>query len=248
MFASPAPQAYQSIVIVGGGCYGAYYVRQLLRARDAKRISFDRLVVVDRNANCQVASGWPDERAVVIANSEWAPFFDMYLQTARTTEIPSRDAIVPSPLMPHLMYEWLLRPARARWPRRTVESRPVTVPAGTPYDTLAPDGTRYVSFADWLCPVHCIEPSTCPVIREPRTWEMTEAMHALAAATPAAGPVLFTCRHRVYGVGMFDVSTVLAGDETVAAAGASPAAADVLVATVSACHGAASLLHLGPAR
>jgi hypothetical protein len=71
-------------------------------------------------------------------------------------------------------------------------------------------------------------------------------MQALADAIPAAGPVLFTCRHRVYGVGMFDVATVVAGDATVASAGSSAAAADVLVATVSACHGAASLLHIGP--
>ena len=149
--------------------------------------------------------------------------------------------------MPHLMYEWLLRRARARWPGRLVEPRPVPLGPGTPYDTQAPDGTRYVSFADWLCPVHCIEPSICPVIRAPRTWEMTEAMETLTrrldAVHPTAGPVLFTCRHRVYGVGMFDVATVLQGDAIVA--GASEAATDVLVATISACHGAASLLHLG---
>ena len=58
--------------------------------------------------------------------------------------------------------------------------------------------------------------------------------------------MLFTCRHRVYGVGMFDVSTVLAGDAAVARAGAAAEPVDVLVGDVSACHGAASLLHLGP--
>ncbi|MDQ3426744.1 MAG: hypothetical protein M3477_02840, partial [Gemmatimonadota bacterium] len=64
---------------------------------------------------------------------------------------------------------------------------------------------------------------------------------------PTAGPVLFVCRHRVYGVGMFDVAAVLAGDAIVAAAGEEHEAVDVVVGTVSACHGAASLLHLGPA-
>ena len=106
---------------------------------------------------------------------------------------------------------------------------------GTPYDVQAPDGTRYVSFADWLCPVHCIEPATCPMIRAPRTWEMGDAMGdltpALGQAHPTAGPVLFTCRHRVYGVGMFDVATVLEGDAVVARAGAAGAPVDVLVGT-----------------
>jgi hypothetical protein len=44
---------------------------------------------------------------------------------------------------------------------------------------------------------------------------------------------------------MFDVSEVLAGDNAVAAAGHGGTPIDVLVATVSSCHGAASLLYLG---
>ena len=149
------------------------------------------------------------------------------------------------------MSDWLLRRARARWPGRdVVEPGPCRSAPGTPYDAHAPDGTRYVSFADWLCPIHCIEPATCPVIRAPRTWEMGDAMEALhrrlGRRTRPPGPVLFTCRHRVYGVGMFDVAAVLAGDAVVARGRARPGrAVDVLVATVSACHGAASLLHLG---
>jgi hypothetical protein len=45
---------------------------------------------------------------------------------------------------------------------------------------------------------------------------------------------------------MFDVATVLAGDELVARTGAADGTLDILVGTISACHGAASLLHLGP--
>jgi hypothetical protein len=69
--------------------------------------------------------------------------------------------------------------------------------------------------------------------------------HRLGQSRPTAGPVLFMCQHRVFGVGMFDVSAVLAGDAMVAAAGRSQSPIDVLIGTVSSCHGAASLLHLG---
>jgi hypothetical protein len=148
------------------------------------------------------------------------------------------------------MYEWLVRRARGRWPGRPVETRPLSEPVGTPYDATAPDGTRYVSFADWLCPTHCIEPSICPVTRAPRTWEMGEAMAEVVArlqvTSPTAGPALFVCRHRVFGVGMFDAAEVLAGDRFVAEAGSAGGEVDVLVGTVSGCHGAVSLLHLGP--
>ena len=88
------------------------------------------------------------------------------------------------------------------------------------------------------------------MIRAPRTWEMGDAMADLVArlqlTAPTAGPALFVCRHRVFGVGMFDAAEVLAGDRLVAEAGSSPGEMDVLVGTVSACHGAVSLLHLGP--
>jgi len=50
----------------------------------------------------------------------------------------------------------------------------------------------------------------------------------------------------VFGVGMFEVSAVQAGDAAVTAAGESGSEIGVVVGTVSACHGALGLLHLGP--
>lgn len=241
----------RDVAIVGGGCYGTFYAGQLLKAAERGKARYRRLLVVDRDPGCRFAGeiGEGPDRELVVA--EWGEFFDHWLDRPGGPEEGRGDAIVPSPLMPHLMYQWLVRRARSRWPGRLVEPRPLMSPIGTPYDTAGEDGTRYVSFADWLCPTHCIEPAICPVIRAPRTWEMAEAMEAHAArlglAAPTAGPALFVCRHRVYGVGMFDAAEVLEGDRLVAEAGAGAGETDVLVGTVSACHGAVSLLHLGAA-
>ena len=58
------------------------------------------------------------------------------------------------------------------------------------------------------------------------------------------GPAVFHCAHRAYGVGMFDVADVIAADRMVAeSADARPA--EVLVGTVSHCHGALAVLALG---
>jgi hypothetical protein len=237
------------VVIVGGGCYGTFYAGQLARACERGKASYRRLLIVDYDPDCRFAreiGPAPDRQLVT---EDWSAFFDRYLaESSPLAEAP--DAIVPSPLMPHLMYQWLLRRASARWPGRPVESRPVPAGPGTPYDVLAPDGTRYVSYADWLCPTHCIEPAICPITRGPRTWEMSEALQRmvsrLSANRPTVGPVLLVCRHRVFGVGMFDVAEVLASDAQVAEAGAAHESVDILVGTVSSCHGATSLLHLGP--
>ena len=58
------------------------------------------------------------------------------------------------------------------------------------------------------------------------------------------GPVIFHCTHRAYGVGMFDTRDVVAGDALIRAVG-EQGSADVLVGTVSHCHGAFNVLHVG---
>jgi hypothetical protein len=242
--------AFRDVVIVGGGCYGTFYTGQLLRAAERGRAHFRRLLVVDRDPQCRVTREIGQTEGVTLVNQDWSDFFDQYLAAAApVAQSGPGDAIVPSPLMPHLMYEWLVRQARLRWPGRTVTTVRVPAGPGTPYDVTAPDQTRYVSYADWICPTHCIEPAICPVIRAPRSWELADALAAVARkldrSHPTAGPVLFVCEHRVYGVGMFDVAEVLAGDAAVAAAGAPGNPVDVLVGTVSSCHGAVNLLHLG---
>ena len=58
-----------------------------------------------------------------------------------------------------------------------------------------------------------------------------------AAGHKLAGPFVFHCTHRAYGVGMIDVRSVVEADAAVAAMAAS-GPADVLLGTMSHCHGA----------
>lgn len=232
---------------MAAGCYGTFYAGQLAKAAERGKVAFDVVTIVDRNAGCQARRELGEAPGRRFVTAEWTPYFDARLAgPAGSADAP--DAIVPSPLMPHLMFEWLVRRARRRWPDRAVAVVPADEPLGTPYDVLAPDGVRYVSHADWMCPVHCIEPLTCPMTKAPRTWEMRDTLAAAVARVgerrPAAGPVVFHCRHRVHGVGMFDVAEVQAGDTLVAEAGAR-GPVDVVVGTLSSCHGAVGILRLG---
>ena len=47
---------YGTLIVVGGGCYGSYYVRQLGRARAAGALAWERLIVVDRDSGCRIAT------------------------------------------------------------------------------------------------------------------------------------------------------------------------------------------------
>ena len=238
--------------MVGGGCYGTFYASQLAKAKARGKTDYRTLIVVDRNPECRARRELGETSDRQFVTSDWTTFFDEWLSHApRTTHRGSDDQIVPSPHMPHLMFEWVLRRARGRWPNRAVSVEPVPGDFPTPYDRPGADHTRYVSWADWICPTHCIEPALCPAIGAPRTWEMGDTVRELADRLRAAGravqgPALFVCKHQVFGVGMFSADAVREGDALVEAAGASEADADVLVGTISSCHGALNLLHLGP--
>lgn len=248
------PQTYGTIVVVGGGCYGSFYVQQLARARDAGALTWTQVVVVDRDASCPIACAaragslrTPDVR---IVTADWTMFFREYLAAACADPIGTRhDAIVPSPLMPHLMYEWVRSRAVDRWPDRAIGTRSIETIPGMPWQRAGSGDTHYVSFAEWVCPVNCIEPAVCPKTRGPRWWTMPTAVQAYVEAGRADGrplvdPVIFHCTHRAYGVGMFDTATAVHADSVVAEAGKG-GPAEVLVGTVSHCHGALSVLTIG---
>ena len=245
-----AAQSYGTISIVGGGCYGSYYLRQLHRARRANAIAWDRLVVVDRNADCAVAlaeEAATADRADVV-RADWDDYFDGALAAAVRQSGSSRDAIVPSPLMPHLAFSWLERRARHRFGTDAVRRLPLSVAPPTPWQRAGADGTHYASYATRTCPVNCIEPVRCPATRGHRAWSMPDAMRQYVDALPSAerllGPLVFHCSHRAYGVGMIDVSDLVAADAFVTA-NAAAGQAEFLVATVSHCHGALGRLAVG---
>ncbi len=157
-------------------------------------------------------------------------------------EARAGDALVPSPLMPHLLLDWLIRQAGARDPRRPATVRPLNATPPTPWERAAPDARHYVSYATWTCPVNCIEPARCPHTRGSRDWSMPETVRAMAAADPSLdGAVIFHCEHRTYGVGMVDAATVADADQRVTAWSANRPTR-VLVGTVSHCHGALGVL------
>jgi hypothetical protein len=226
------PDRYGTITIVGGGCYGSFYLRQLYRARSAGALAWDRVIVVDRNPECPASQNLGD---ATLAVSDWTAYFRDHMRDA--------DAIVPSPLMPHLMYEWVRDRAKERWPDRTITTRPLPSAPPTPWERAAPDGVHYVSFATWMCPINCIEPATCPHTKGPRDWTMPATIREYAAREGLTGPALFHVTHRAYGVGMLNVADVVAADQLVQDA-ARDSAAQVLVGTVSHCHGALAVLSI----
>ena len=239
------PLTFGRIVIIGGGCYGSWYAQQLQRAEAAGALHSREIVVVDRDPECRVAQrmaeGAYPALALRLETSTWDEYLIAWLGQGAPALV--NDAMVPSPLMPHLCLDWLMARARQRWPGRqlTVESLPAAPPM--PWERAAPDGRHYVSFATWMCPVNCIEPERCPETRETRWWSMPPALESYVAGQRGVldGSFIFHCTHRRYGVGMIDAHAIAAADDALAAA-VDDSSRRFLVGTVSHCHGALGVL------
>jgi hypothetical protein len=78
-------------------------------------VAWDELVVVDRDERCAVAALPPHAHppGMRLVVSDWHEYFAEFLALAAEDGARRGDAIVPSPLMPHLIADWLLEPARS---------------------------------------------------------------------------------------------------------------------------------------
>lgn len=233
-------------VILGGGCYGTFYARQLIRAAEAGAIAGPEIIVVDRNAKPKIAEVPPAQRYVRLVRDDWEHFLGAHL--ARL-DAGADDQIVPPPFTPHLAVSWLLAALRRARPDMTWEIEPFALLPGTPFQRLAANGTLAASHADWICPIHCIEPDVCPKTRGPRYWDMADTAHAYAKSLGEAGqPIeqihLFRCLHFTHGVGTYPAGaliTALKQLQALQSSAVTPLRA--LIGTVSRCHGAMHLLN-----
>lgn len=211
------------LAVIGGGWSGSYHTRQLLKAVHADRLPGERLVVIDRDPDCAAAhefSGIPEVRFVT---SDWLDFLRGWLGWAA----PS-DFLVPAPLAPHLLWEWLageLNADRLEPPRGWE----------LPYEQPGTGQELFLSAAAWTCPATCVEPAHCPVLHAPRDWDLADLITERAMAL-GYEPVVFRCLHLAGGVGAIGVAEVLKARERAAGA------ARVLVAASSRCHAAVGAL------
>lgn len=193
-----------------------------------------------------------DGLALEFVASDWDLFFEGWFARAiAAPDAASRDAVVPSPLMPHLLADWVA--GRVAWhrPGERVERVALTATPETPWQRTAPDRAHYASFATWMCPINCIEPPRCPETRGPRAWTMPATVQQAADAAAGQGTpydvvALFHTTHRLFGVGMFDAADAVRVDAELQGAATAGASLSVLVASVSHCHGALAALRSIP--
>lgn len=230
-------------IVLGGGCFGSFYVRQLLRGAD--RLGVGSIHVVDHDPQCKVRREFGDRSHLVYHVQDWRrflyPYFDRCVERFEAGE-PLEDQYVPPTFAPHVLMELFVDKARLEFPDAVFETKPFGETVGTPVDMSLPAGTRALSFATWTCPAACIEPPTCPHTRGPKDWDMKQRL--LASSFGVDSLHVFQCRHYAMGVGAIPMSAVAAEyvkfRDVARAAGTRRAA----MASVSSCHGLVGLVEV----
>lgn len=218
------------LAVIGGGHFGSYHTRQLLKAVRSGRLPGERLVVVDRDPACPAFREFAGAPEVAFEAADWLAFLRSWLARAS----PS-DRLIPAPLAPHLLWEWLAGELAA-------EALPPPRGWGLPYERPGRGRELYLSAAGWTCPATCVEPIHCPALHAPRDWDLAELIVAEAAARRYR-PAVLRCLHLAGGVGGVAVHDILAAREAGRREGP-----PVLVATSSRCHAAVGLLRPRPPR
>lgn len=219
--------------VVGGGCFGSQYVRWLLKAKSRGQIQFDRIRAIDRDPHCKLARKGPPDPDLEIVAADWIDYASELLQ--RPIAETAQDHWVPSPLSPHILFLAMLKAARVQGYR--LIPVPFRENPPTPVRFELPNGNLAISFAEWTCPVNCIEPDICPATKGPRDWDMKPALaqHFGGREGEISAQVL-QCQHLVHGVGTIPWREIAAGYERLLK-DLQRGLARVAVATVSSCHG-----------
>ncbi len=235
-------------IVFGGGCFGTHHTHHIEKGRARGRISPNsRIIMVDRNAH-PPALDLPEiaqNRHLTYLRSDWLD----YMKSAWDTLPPNAQAI-PAPVAPHLAFDWMVWSVQQRLGEHAISVEPMEHNfGGLPYEYLAPAGVRYISAANWICPTNCRAPHICPMIRDVRTWELADTVNAYAQshAESTAAAIVLQPRFRVPGVDTLRVHEYTEARDRILTLASQPemAGKEIVVATVSPCHGAVSLLKIG---
>ena len=234
-------------IVVGGGCFGSHHIRHIEKGRTRGRISPEaRIIVVDRNARPPVLETpeIAENPRITFVQSDWLDYMK-----ANWDLLPADAEVIPAPVAPHLAFEWLVWSLRERLGDQAIMIEPMAHEfGGLPYEYLDPSGCRYISAANWICPTNCRAPHICPMTRGERTWELKDTIEEFAASHPdhIAASVVLKPLFRMPGVERLYIGEYRDARDRLLGLAVSPGSAgkDVVVGTVSACHGAVSLMKL----
>jgi len=205
-------------------------VRRLFRAEAAGKLTFGRIVVIDRDPLCAAASLVSARVRLDVASwNDWL--------AENLSHLGMGDHLVPYHWAPHVLLDWLAADLARHGLSLRRTSEPGDPPSRPPVLRETKAGDLAMSYAEWLCPPACIEPALCPHTRGPKSWSLAGEL----ARAPRS--FVFPCLHLAYGVGTIPLSAIFGVRDRLVDAlrrGEVGPDAPAWIASASHCHGLAA--------
>jgi hypothetical protein len=205
-------------------------VRRLFRAEAAGKITFGRIVVIDRDPSCAVA-GLVSER-VQLETAAWDDWLADNL-----SRCGMGDHLVPYHWAPHVLLDWLAADLKRHGLFLVRRPDPTDPPVRPPMLRETKAGDAALSYAEWLCPPACIEPALCPHTRGPKSWSLATELGR------APHSFVFPCLHLAQGVATIPLSAIFGARDHVVEAlrrGELGPESPAWISSASHCHGLAA--------
>jgi hypothetical protein len=211
-----------SYLIIGCGHFGSEAIPKLLR-KDPR----SKIIVIDKNKTVlQKISRLPVETILCDGTFYLSSFLSQYRKT---------DYIIPAVPF-HLAFEFILSQLKPLGAKR----RKVPPLLGLPNPMKGKTGDLYTSFANFLCPENCPEPSSyCTITRKQRRKSLYQLLKDLSV--PFESNVIRS-QQLEPGVGGFKAKVLLDMIADIKKRRSSNRL--ILISTASRCHGVTSALSL----
>lgn len=184
-----------SIYVLGGHALSLEYMERLLRAQNEDLIHFEKLYYVDENTEC-IASKKINDQALLIPKT----YDDFLLDLIDSKEAEKNSFVIPDHTAPHVLFRLFLNLLEKK--NQNIQSKviPYDMDLKLPFQKLLDSGICALSFATWICPIDCDEPSHCPKIANTRTWDFRKTFEHYDSKTSHQSIHLFYCEQLAYGV------------------------------------------------
>lgn len=202
----------------------------MFKAEAAGKITFGRIVVIDRDPSC-AAAALVNERVQL----ETAPWNDWLAEHLGRSGMG--DHLVPYHWAPHVLLDWLAADLGRHGLTLNRTSDLNDPPVLPPVLRRTRGGDLALSYAEWLCPPACIEPALCPHTLGLKSWSLASEL----ARAPHS--FVFPCTHLAYGVATIPLSAIFGVRDRLVEArlrGDIGPEAPVWVSSASHCHGLAA--------
>ncbi|MBX7148210.1 hypothetical protein K1X76_03930 [bacterium] len=236
----------RNIYVLGSHKLSSDYITKLKRAQNEGLLHFNNIYYIDEVLGGWAAKEHPEVKQIV---NTYAGFLSSLpsltppykggkknvppLCKGRPGGVGSFDILIPDHTAPHVLFQLFLKLAEQENIKTQIKNFETDL--NLPFQKTFDSGVCAISYATWVCPIDCDEPSFCPGKNDKRDWdfELSLADLKMKFENKTHTAHIFNCPQLAYGVVGISIQKIANEWERLM----SNKTTHAIVATHTKCHG-----------